>query len=96
MEVAVDHVYRGSVAGATRTFTARVGEWGLDLPAAGKPVVVSEEAGKVVWSPIVERDGKMFVDPKRLPGLGGVATAAKGDSALVALDEVLARGQGAR
>lgn len=91
MEVNVDHVYLGKVDGGTRQFKSPVGEWGPSFPATGEHIVVSEEAGNVFWSPATERDGKVFIDPKRLRTIGGVPTSLKGDSQPVALDVVLAR-----
>ena len=61
-----------------------------------KKIVVSEEAGKVSWSFATERDGKIFIDPKRLRSIGGIQTSSVGDGELVALDEVLARSGGGR
>ncbi|TFW28575.1 hypothetical protein [Massilia horti] len=91
MEVKVDRVYLGKVDGETRQFNSRTGEWGPSFPATGEQIVVSEEAGKVSWSPASERDGKVFIDPKRLRSIGGIPTSPKGDSQPVALDVVLAR-----
>lgn len=96
MEVKVDRVYRGADQGETRQFKSRIGEWGPSFPVTEKQIVVSEEGGNVFWSPATERDGKIFIDPKRLAKIGGVPTSDKGDSGLVALDEVLARSNTAR
>lgn len=90
MEVEVDNVYRGGAIGRIRQFKTRIGEWGPSFPVTDKQIVVSEEAGNVSWSLATVRDGRVFVDPKRLRSVGGVPTSAAGDSDLVALDEVLA------
>jgi hypothetical protein len=45
----------------------------------------------VHWAPVIERDGKPFIDPKRLWKFKGVAASRPGDGELVELDEVLAR-----
>ncbi len=91
MDVKIDHVFRGATNAVTRTFSARIGEFGPTFFATNKQIVVSEEGGKVQWSFATERDGKVFIDPKQLRSIGGVASAAKGDAELVSLDEVLAR-----
>ncbi|KAB8041540.1 hypothetical protein [Janthinobacterium aquaticum] len=96
MEVTVDRVYRGADPGKTRLFWSRFGEWGPSFPVTAKQIVVSEENGDVSWSPITEKDGKIFIDPKRLRKIGGVPASDKGDSGLVALDEVLAGSSSAR
>lgn len=91
MEVKVNRVYRGAVPGRTRQFKSRVGEWCPSFPVTDKQIVVREDAGNVFWSVATERDGKIFVDPTRLGRIGGVSTSSKGDSGLIALDEVLER-----
>lgn len=96
MEVRVDHVYRGDDAGPTRQFTSRIGEWGPSFPVTEKQILVSEEGGNVHWSPVTEKDGKLFIDPKRLPRTGAVPASDGGAGGLVALDEVIARGNTAR
>jgi hypothetical protein len=91
MEVKVDQVYLGQ-AGATHTFRSRIGEWGPTFPATTQHVVVRQEGKSVSWSPATLREGRIYIDPKRLRTIGGVATAAGGaDGELVALDEVLGR-----
>lgn len=95
MEVKVDRVYRGADPGTTRQFRSRIGEWGPSLLVTKEQIVVSEEHGNVPWSPVTEKDGKIFIDPKRLRKIGGVTASDKGDSGLVASDEVLARGSNA-
>lgn len=96
MEVKVDHVYRGEAGGQTRQFKSRIGEWGPRFPVTRQQIVVSEEAGNVVWSHATRRDGRIFIDPKRLRSVGGVPTSVAGDAELVALDEVLVRSNVAR
>ena len=91
MEVKVDRVFRGVAQGSMRQFSSRIGEWGPSFPVTSKKIVVSEEAGKGFWSFATERDGKIFIDPKRLRSIGGIQTSSVGDGELVALDEVLAR-----
>jgi hypothetical protein len=90
MDFKVDQVLVGE-AGATRQFKARGGEFGPFFHAVSGEVLVSEEAGSVHWAQVIERDGKKFIDPKRLWKFGGVSTSAPGDGELVPLDEVLAR-----
>ncbi len=95
MEVKVDHVYRGEVPGMTRSMTRQfktyIGEWGPSFAATEEQVVVSEVAGEVWWSPVTKRDGRIYIDPKRLRRIAGVPTATADTEDLVALDEVLAR-----
>lgn len=91
MEVKVDRVYRGEAGEQTRQFKSRIGEWGPRFPVTEAKIVVSEEAGNVFWSHATVREGKIFIDPKRLRSVGGVPTSVAGDGELVALDEVLAR-----
>lgn len=93
MDVRVDRVYRGAASGETRQFRSRIGEWGPSFPVTDEKIVVSEMAGVVSWSPATERDGVILVDPKRLPGIGGMPE--KGSEA-VALEEALARSNAAR
>jgi hypothetical protein len=90
MEVRVDKVYRGEATGPTRQFKSRIGEWGPTFPVTDKQIVVSESGGNVFWSLATLRDGKIFVDPRRLRTHGGVPTQPVADGELVALDEVLA------
>jgi hypothetical protein len=91
MEMKVDQVFLGQ-AGATHTFRSRIGEWGPSFPVTTQQIVVRQEGKNVWWSPATLRDGRIYIDPKRLRTIGGVATAADGsDSELVALDEVLGR-----
>lgn len=89
MEVKINRVYRGVAQGQMRQFKSRIGEWGPSFPNTSRKIVVSEEAGNISWSLATERDGKIFVDPKRLRSIGGIQTSPTGDSELVALDEVL-------
>jgi len=89
MEVKVDHIYRGT-AGATREFKSRIGEWGPSFPVIAQQIVVSESGGNVFWSLATVKDGRVFVDPKRLRSIGGVSVSAIGKEELVALDELLA------
>lgn len=91
MEVRIDHLYRGEASGETRQFKSRIGEWGPSFPVTAQLIVASEGGGNVFWSPATEREGKIFIDPKRLRQVAGlpIQTAADGD--LLALDEVLAR-----
>lgn len=91
MEVKVDHIYRGVAGAGARHFKSRIGEFGPSFPVTEKPILVSEEAGKVSWSPVIEKDGRIFIDPKRLRSIGGIPTSAKDDGQIVELDEVLAR-----
>jgi len=91
LEVKVDRVYRGADPGKTRQFTARIGEWGPSFPVTEKQIVVSEENGNVLWSPATEKDGRLFIDPNRMPKIGGVPVSDQDNNGLVALDDVLAR-----
>ena len=94
MEVRVDKVYRGEARGTTRQFTSRIGEWGPTFPVTDKQIVVSESGANVSWSIATLRDGKIFIDPRRLRTHGGVPTQPVPDGELVALDEVLAQSGG--
>ncbi len=89
MEVKVDRVYRGVAQDKIRQFKSRIGEWGPSFPNTSRKIVVSETAGDIYWSLATERDGKIFIDPKRLRKIGGIETSSTGDSELVALDDVL-------
>lgn len=91
MEVKVDQVYLGQ-AGAAHEFRSRIGEWGPSFPATDRQIVVRQEGDNVWVSLATVREGRIFIDPKRLRTIGGVPTAADGkDDELVALDEVLER-----
>ena len=94
MELKVDHVYRGVVHSQTRQFSSRIGEFGPSFPLTEKQIVVNEEGGKVSWSFADNRNGKIFIDPKRLRSVAGIASATQGDGEWVALDEVLGRKHG--
>jgi len=91
MDVKIDRVYRGVAPSETRRFKSRIGEWGPNFPVTEKRIVVSEEAGAVSWSPAIERDGKILIDPKRLRTISGVPTSPNDSSEPVVLDEVLGR-----
>jgi hypothetical protein len=90
MDFKVDQVLAGE-SDAARQFKARSGEFGPFFAAARGPVLVIEEAGRVSWAALIERDGKQFIDPKRLWKFKGVPASKPGDAYLVELDEVLAR-----
>ncbi|WP_154668341.1 hypothetical protein [Pseudoduganella violaceinigra] len=92
MAVKVDHDYRGTSQGQVREFWSRIGEWGPRSPAIDQHILVSEDAAQVSWSPITELDGKVFIDPRRIPSINGVPTAPNGDRELVDIEEVIARG----
>jgi hypothetical protein len=92
IEVKVQQVYRGQATGPVRRFASRIGEWGTNFPLSSGLIVISEDRGNVYWSPITERDGRIFIDPQRLRTTGGVLIAQPGDGPLLALDEALARG----
>jgi len=96
MDVKIDRVYRGVASGETRRFRSRIGEWGPSFPVTEKRIVVNEEGGSVSWSPVIERDGKILIDPTRLRRIGGVSTSPDGGSEPVVLDEVLARNHATR
>jgi hypothetical protein len=91
IEIKVGRVVRGQAAGPTRRFASRIGEWGPSYPLTNRQIVVGEEGGRVVWSPITQREGRIFIDPKRLGVINGVTIAQPGDGDLLALDDVLAR-----
>jgi hypothetical protein len=91
MDVKIERVYRGNAKGETRRFKSRIGEWGPSFPVSEKRIVVSEEAGQVSWSPAIEQDGKIFIDPGRLRSIGGIPTSANDDGKLAELDELLER-----
>lgn len=90
MEVKVDRVYAGQADGL-RTFKGRIGEFGPSFPVTSRRVVVSQEGSAVHVALVTDRDGKQFIDPKRLWKFGGLAASAPDDEALVDLDVVLAR-----
>jgi hypothetical protein len=90
MEFKVDQALVGE-SGATRQFKTRGGEFGPFFQAVSVPVLVTEEAGSVHWAPVIEQEGKQFIDPKRLWKFRGVPASNPGDGELVELDEVLAR-----
>jgi hypothetical protein len=90
MDVKVDQVYAGQ-ADAVRQFKGRSGEFGRRFPVTDQQVIVSEQAGAVQLAVVTERDGKQFIDPKRLWKFNGLTASRAGDDAIVPLDEVLAR-----
>lgn len=96
MDVKIERGYRGNARGETRRFKSRVGEWGPTFPVNEKRIVVSEEAGKVSWSPAIDQGGKIFIDPGRLRSIGGIPTSTNDDGKLVELDELLERTATAR
>jgi hypothetical protein len=96
MDVKIERVYRGNAKVETRRFKSRIGEWGPSFPVHEKRIVVSEEAGEVSWSPAIEQDGKIFIDPRRLRSIGGVPTSANDDGKLAELDDLLERTATAR
>lgn len=91
MDVKIDRVYRGVAPGETRRFKSRIGEWGPSFPVTESQIVVSEEGGVVLWSPAIERDGKILIDPKRLRTISGIPTSPNDSSEPVVLDEVIGR-----
>src|SRR5450830_1381603 len=91
IEVKVQQVYRGQATGPVRRFASRIGEWGPDYPLSARLIVIGEDRGNVYWSPITERDGRIFIEPQRLRTIGGVRITQPGDGPLLALDEALAR-----
>ena len=91
MEVAVDTIYRGGGGERTRRFKSSIGEWGPSFPVTRKQIVVSEEGGSVFWSFATVREGRIYVDPKKLGSVGRFASSAASDNELVALDDMLAR-----
>lgn len=91
MEVKVDHDYHGGLPGQIRQFGSRIGEWGPSFSATDQKILVSEEAGRISWSPVTERDGRVFFDPRRIRRIGGVPTSQDSETELVALDELLQR-----
>lgn len=90
MDFKVDQALVGESA-PTRQFKARSGEFGPYFAAARGPVLVIEDEGRVGWAAVIDRDGKQFVDPRRLWKFKGVPASKPGDADLVELDEVLAR-----
>lgn len=96
MDLKVDHDYRGISQGQVRQFRSRIGEWGPSFPVTDKQILVSEEGGRISWSPVTALDGKVFIDPKRVRSIDGVSTSQEGERELVPLDEVLARSGFAR
>jgi hypothetical protein len=90
MEFKVDQALVGA-SSVLRQFKARSGEFGPFFQAASVPVLVIEEGDGVHWAAVFERDGKQFIDPKRLWKFNGVPASSPGDGELVELNEVLAR-----
>jgi hypothetical protein len=90
MEFKVEQALVGE-SDVTRQFKARSGEFGPFFQAASVPVLLIEEAGRVGWAPVFEREGKQLVDPKRLWKFRGVPASSPGDGDLVELNEVLMR-----
>lgn len=92
MDVEVDHVYRGAAVDGIRRFRTAIGEWGPTFGVTtARIVVVQNDAENVSWSPLTERDGKLFFDPKRIRWIGNSRTAPPDSEGLVALDDALAR-----
>ncbi len=97
LEVKVTQVYRGADQGDTRQFRKRIGEWGPTFPLTEALIVVTETAGHVDWSPAVERDGRIFVEPKRLGSFGVPRIPPReAERETIALDELLERNNTAR
>jgi hypothetical protein len=90
MDFKVDQVLVGE-SDAIRQFKARSGEFGPFFQAARGPVLVIEEEGRVGWAAILDREGKQFIDPRRLWKFKGMPASRPGDAELVELDAVLAR-----
>lgn len=90
MDVKVDRVYLGETGGETRRYKSHIGEWGPSYPVTQEQIIVSVEAGSVSWSIATVKDGRIFIDPKRLRSIAGVPTATPNSKDLVALDDVLA------
>lgn len=92
MHVEVDHVYRGAADRGIRQFRTAIGEWGPTFGVTtARVVVVQNGEGNVSWSPVTERDGKLFFDAKRIRWIGNSRTAPPDGEDLVALDDALAR-----
>lgn len=92
MEVNVDKVLLGE-AGPVRIFKTHIGEWGPTFGVTTSPIVVSEDAGNVSWSEAVMRDGKIYIESKRLRHIGDVNARDLGpdEDDLVSLDAMLER-----
>ena len=90
MDVEVDHVYRGAAVDGIRRFRTEIGEWGPTFGVTStRVVVVQNGTAGVSWSPVTERDGKLFFDPQRIRWIGNSWTAPPDSKALVALDDAL-------
>lgn len=92
LEVKVDHVYRGT-SGPTRRFRSAIGEFGPSFRTPREQIVVSESDGQVYWSHVTRKDGKLFIDSKRLWSVNGVKVRREDDAELIELDEILARSE---
>lgn len=66
-EVNVIHDYLANNSARSHTIRARTGEWGGDiLPVTAQTILVYSRPGSTRWAPIIERDGKQYVEPKKL------------------------------
>lgn len=93
MEVQVNQVFLGEAGGTNRVFKKEIGEWGPSFTDWRGKVVVSQEGDRISWSPAHVRDGKIYIESKKLRSIRNVKTSELGPDAgdLVALDAVLDR-----
>ncbi|HEX8611392.1 MAG TPA: hypothetical protein VF800_08915 [Telluria sp.] len=93
MEVKVEQVLLGEAGVTTRVFKQGIGEWGPRFTDWRGQVIVNQEGGTISWSPAHLRDGKIYIESKKLRSIRNVKTSDLGpdDDDLVALDAVLER-----
>lgn len=91
VDIKVDRVLSGAVDGTTHTLKQRIGEWGPRFPYTDRPVLISKADGIVTWSVATARNGKTFIDPKRVERIGNAPTnaVAADEHGLVAVEDVL-------
>jgi hypothetical protein len=66
-QIKVIQDYLASNGARSYTIEARTGEWGGHiLPMTDKTLLIFSRKGGTWWAPIIERDGKQFVEPNKL------------------------------
>jgi hypothetical protein len=91
-EIKVIKDYLGNANAALQTIHARTGEWGdFVLPVRVETILIHAKDGSTRWAPIVERDGKLLVEPGKLSmGRASYETKYKlNPNALVPVEDAL-------
>jgi hypothetical protein len=98
LDVTVDQVLLGSVAGPQHVLQRRIGEWGPRFPCTSVQLAIVEDEGNISWSTITLRDKQRLIDPTRIRRLGRVDTATLPATAdnLVSLEDLIDRAKRAQ